>query len=157
MAGSHRSGIESADAALYRGRTWFLDAPDTLVETMVADLEAVPRFTTAAEHDEAMALTSQLPQLLSTALAAYLSSQSNVAGTLRYAGPGLGDFLRLAGSNVEMWRSILEQNREALVPHVEALTVLLRELVASDPGESFTKANALFDTLRETQRPPRGV
>lgn len=148
MAGSHRSGIQFAQAELYRGRPWFLDGRNPLVEQMVADLGAELRFTTAAEHDEAMALTSQLPQLLSTTLAAYLGSQSDLEKVLAYAGPGLRDFLRLAGSNADMWRSIFEHNRETLVPHVDALVTLLRELVSGDPTNGFARANEVFEQLQ---------
>ncbi|HEX2835137.1 MAG TPA: prephenate dehydrogenase/arogenate dehydrogenase family protein [Thermoanaerobaculia bacterium] len=143
MAGSHLSGIGHATASLYENKTWFLDAHDARVERLVRDCGATPRIVDAGEHDAAMALTSQLPQILSTALAAYLHDQN----VLEFAGSGLRDFLRLAGSNVEMWRSILSANRATLAPHADAVAAIVREIVAGDPTDAFTRANELFRTL----------
>jgi prephenate dehydrogenase len=147
IAGSHRSGIENARADLYVDKTWFLDAHDARVEQLVRDCGAIAKFTTAAEHDAAIALTSHLPQVLSTALAAYLSDKD----VLEFAGPGLRDFLRLAGSNVEMWGPILDANRENLAPHADALAALLREIVTGDPREAFAKAHAMFEALHRIE------
>lgn len=145
MAGSHLSGIDNARADLYAGRTWFLDRHDERVELLVRDCGAIAKFTTAAKHDAAIALTSHLPQVLSTALAAYLSDQD----ILEFAGPGLRDFLRLAGSSVEMWRPILEANRTNLAPHADAIAALVREIVTGDPRDAFTKAHALLDRMKD--------
>lgn len=143
MAGSHLSGIEHATASLYENKTWFLEAHDRRVERLIRDCGATPRIVNAGEHDAAMALTSQLPQILSTALAAYLHDRN----VLEFAGSGLKDFLRLAGSNVEMWRSIVAENRETLAPHAEGVAAIVREIIAGDPTDAFTRANELFRTL----------
>jgi prephenate dehydrogenase len=143
IAGSHLSGIDHADATLYRDRPWFLERADERVERMVRDCGAIARIADAETHDAALALTSHLPQVLSTALAAYLSDK-NVG---EFAGPGLRDFLRLAGSNVTMWRSILEANRDQLAPHADAIAALVREILGGDPDQAFAKANAMFASL----------
>ncbi len=143
LAGSHRSGIDNARADLYVDRPWFLDAHDERVERLVRDCGAIAKFTTADEHDAAVARTSHLPQVLSTALAAYLSDKD----VLDFAGPGLRDFLRLAGSGAEMWRPILEANRDNLVPDAEALAALVRALLTGDPTSAFARAQETFDAL----------
>lgn len=144
IAGSHRSGIEAATAELYRDRPWFLDARDAMVERMVHDCGAIARFTTAEEHDAAVALTSHLPQIVSTALAACLAQHD----VLDYAGPGLRDVLRLAASGEAMWRPILDANRDHLEDHTRALNELIRAIANGEAPDAFRDANELARKLR---------
>jgi len=60
-----------------------------------------------SEHDRLVALTSHLPQLISTALAASISVES---GAERVAGPAALDLTRLALSPYEIWRDIFATN-----------------------------------------------
>jgi prephenate dehydrogenase len=143
MAGSHLSGIANAAASLFEGKPWFLEKHEPRVERMVRDCGAIARFVDADEHDAAMALTSQLPQILSTALAAYLRDQD----VRDFAGAGLRDFLRLAGSNADMWRPIFEANREVLAPHADAIAALVKKIVMGDAEDAFRDANEFFRSL----------
>ena len=72
LAGSHECGLRAARADLFRGKVWFVDREDAVVDRMVSDCQARVELVTAEEHDAAIALTSHLPQILSTALAAVL-------------------------------------------------------------------------------------
>lgn len=144
MAGSAKSGLRNATVDLFAGKPWFLDGEEEIVDELVRDCGAQIDRVDAAEHDAAVALTSHLPQVLSTALAAYLEDKD----VLRFAGPGLRDFLRLAESDVSMWKSILDANRPNLAPHADELTRVIREIVEGDPREAFEKARRLFETLR---------
>jgi prephenate dehydrogenase len=144
MAGSHESGFAHASPALFREKTWFLDDRDERVEQLVRDCGANARFVTAEEHDAAVAVTSHLPQLLSTALAAHLHDQ-NLGD---FAGSGLRDFLRLARSPEAMWGPILEANAHNIRPHAEAVAKLVAEMLRGD-----TSAFARAHELMERQRP----
>ena len=74
----------------------------------------------ADEHDRMVALTSHLPQLASTALAATRGGEE-LTTRAGISGPGLDDMTRLALSAYELWRDILATNTE----HVDrALAVL---------------------------------
>ncbi len=144
LAGSQEHGLTAARADLFTGATWFIDRDNAVVREVIAACGANAEVVEAAEHDRALALTSQLPQILSTALAAYLHDQ-NV--DLRFAGPGLRTFLRLAGSEASVWAPLIEANRENLRPHVEEIARLVREIVEGDPATAFAKANELFAAL----------
>lgn len=141
LAGSANRGIEFAAADLFHGATWFIDRDNALVREIIDACGAHAELVEAGEHDRAVALTSHLPQILSTALAAYLHDQ-NV--DLRFAGTGLRTFLRLAGSDASVWSPVLAANRENLRPHVDGIEKLVREIVEGDPEEVFARANALF-------------
>jgi prephenate dehydrogenase len=141
LAGSQEHGLAAARADLFTGATWFIDRDNAVVREVIAACGANAEVVEAAEHDRALALTSHLPQILSTALAAYLQDQHV---DLRFAGPGLQTFLRLAGSDASVWAPVIEANRENLRPHIDEIARLVREIVEGDPVRAFEKANELF-------------
>jgi prephenate dehydrogenase len=143
LAGSSSRGVASARADLFQGATWFIDRDDATVREIIAACGANAEIVDASEHDRALALTSHLPQILSTALASYLHDQ-NV--DLRFAGPGLRTFLRLAGSEASVWTPIIDANRENLRPHVNAIAEIVRGVVEGD-AKSFASANEFFAKL----------
>jgi len=69
LAGSANRGIEFAAADLFRDATWFIDRDNDLVREIIDACGAHAELVEAGEHDRAVALTSHLPQILSTALA----------------------------------------------------------------------------------------
>jgi prephenate dehydrogenase len=140
MAGSEQRGLAAADGDLFVDKAWFLDGKEELVDALVRDCGARIERVDAAEHDAAVALTSHLPQILSTALAAYLEQQD----VLRFAGSGLRDFLRLAGSDASVWMPIVDANRANIEPHLDAVLRIARELDA----ETFAAARRIFEKLR---------
>ena len=149
MAGSQESGLAAARADLFEGKPWFVDAEEPRVDAMVRDCGAVLERVDVAEHDAAVALTSHLPQVLSTALAAYLHDRNDL---LRFSASGLRTFLRLAGSDADVWGPVLAANRDQLAPHAEAIAALVRQIIEGDPRDAFEKARAVWRAL---ERPPR--
>jgi prephenate dehydrogenase len=144
MAGSEESGFAAARADLFDGRTWFLDGEDADVEALVRDCGARAERVEAAEHDAAVALTSHLPQVLSSALAAHLADHEEL---LRFAGSGLKTFLRLAGSDAAVWKPVLEANRGNITEHAEAVSGIVRAMLSGDPTEGFAKAQRVWRKL----------
>jgi prephenate dehydrogenase len=149
MAGSHESGLAAARADLFEGKPWFVDSEDPRVDELVRDCGAVLERVVAEEHDAAVALTSHLPQVLSTALAAYLHDRDDL---LRFSGSGLRTFLRLAGSDADVWAPVLAANRDQLAPHADAIAALVRQIIEGDPRDAFEKARAVWRAL---EAPPR--
>jgi prephenate dehydrogenase len=171
MAGQERSGIEAADAALFRGAKYALigeppaggvgaAAPkDARVQKFVALLESIgarPLWLDAATHDRAAAVVSHLPQLLAVALAGVVHQQTDETGLpLTLAGRGLRDALRLAGSPYALWRDIVLTNSEnievgldRLIQQIEHLRVHLRQ---RELEEEFAAANEVYKILRDLQ------
>ncbi|MEW2621454.1 prephenate dehydrogenase [Streptomyces sp. NPDC048106] len=119
MGGREQSGPLAASADLFHGRPWVLTpAPQTRAQTVerarkLAELcGARPVMMTQAEHDQAVALVSHTPHLVSSLLAARLlhGEQSQ----LGISGQGLRDVTRLAGGRVELWTDILCTNAVAV-------------------------------------------
>lgn len=142
LAGSAERGLAAADERLFEGKPWFVDGEHELVDALIRDCGAVRHRVTAEEHDAGVALTSHLPQILSTALAAYLDEHD----ALRFAGAGLKTFLRLAGSDASVWAPVIEANRDNLAPHAEAVARIVRAILDGD-REAFPKAQRLRSRL----------
>lgn len=159
MAGKERRGAAVAEAGLFRNRTWALtpDEPAEL-ETMAArefsgwleQIGARVVVLDADEHDKIVALTSHLPQLVSTALAATLAER--LKDGLQLSGSGLTDMTRLALSGYELWRDILATNTayvdRALSAYIQELEHLRENLRTRQLQEEFRKAAGLAERLR---------
>ncbi|HEX6101100.1 MAG TPA: prephenate dehydrogenase/arogenate dehydrogenase family protein [Thermoanaerobaculia bacterium] len=145
MAGWHEGGLANARHVELEGASWFVDAEDERVEELIRACGARSIQVTAEEHDAAVALTSHLPQVLSTALFAYLSDRPEVQ---KFAGGGLKSF-RLAASDGEMWHSVLAENRDHLRPHADKVAELVRAIIDGDDREAFQRARALWRALTE--------
>ena len=136
MAGSHESGFGAARANLFEGKPWFVDGEDAEVDQLVRDCGATLERVDADTHDKAVAVTSHLPQVLSSALAAYLGEHPEL---LRFAGSGLETFLRLAASDASVWSSVITSNAENIKPHADAVARLVAEMLASDDPTATLK------------------
>jgi prephenate dehydrogenase len=139
LAGSQEHGLAAARGDLFEGASWFIDREEAVVQELIATCGARAELVDAGEHDRAMALTSHLPQILSTALAAYLHDQ-NIDP--RFAGSGLRTFLRLAGSSASVWSPIIAANRANIAKHAEAVAALVRKMIEQGDDETFAQANA---------------
>ena len=171
MAGQESSGIEAADAALFRGAKYALigkvngegvsnPAPrDSRVSKFLHLLEmlgARPLWMDANTHDRAAAMVSHLPQLLAVALAGVVRQQTDQTGLpLTLAGRGLRDALRLAGSPYAVWRDIVLTNSENIEVALDRLILELEHLRAHlrrrELEDQFAAANEVYKILHDLQ------
>jgi len=86
---------------------------------LIEILGAHPIEMKSAEHDQAVALVSHLPQLVASLLAGQLIGAKD--DWLELAGAGLRDTVRIAGSNPKLWKEIISSNSEAIKPLLERL------------------------------------
>ncbi|MBZ2194754.1 prephenate dehydrogenase [Occultella gossypii] len=126
MAGRERSGAGAASADLFVGRPWVITTregmdPQALlaVRSLAVDLGAGPVQMTPAEHDDAVALVSHLPQLMASLTAGRLVEAPEPA--LGLAGQGLRDVTRIAASDPRLWSAILTGNAAAVGTHLRGV------------------------------------
>jgi len=156
LAGGHQSGWEASRAGLFQGARVFVcpgaGSPAGTVAAAIAfweSLGAVTECLDASAHDERIAWSSHLPQVVSTALALTLQG----AGVRRSElGPGGRDVTRLAGSSAEVWAPIVRENATAVAAALaaaeEELRVLRRLLLTADAGllaARLTEAREWFE------------
>jgi prephenate dehydrogenase len=161
MAGKEKSGVDQADAELFRGAPYALIAqendPDPRVRKfadVVRAIGAEPIWTDADTHDWAVGIVSHLPQLVAVALARVVQDETDETGMpLALAGPGLQNSLRLAGSPYAIWRDILLTNKDnasrALDRLAQAVEHMRTILASKDLEREFQSANELYDLLRK--------
>ncbi|MEO1235801.1 MAG: prephenate dehydrogenase/arogenate dehydrogenase family protein [Planctomycetota bacterium] len=158
MAGSERSGPESADADLFRGRLCVL-CPDentdaaalAAVTALWQSLGATLHTMTPDEHDHQVAAVSHLPHLA----AVLLTLAADDIGPLTLASTGFRDTTRLALSNPPMRRDIVAANRkpigEALdrfAARLNDLRGLVRKAKDDELLDLLTRAQSIRDGLR---------
>ncbi|MFB8894068.1 prephenate dehydrogenase [Microbacterium plantarum] len=154
LAGRERGGAISARADIFIGRPWVVCRDDetrasdlAVVEGLALDLGAMPLEMTPQEHDEAVALTSHVPQLVASLLAGRFVAAPE--GSLRLTGQGVRDTTRIAASAPELWVQILGANAAPVVAVLDELAGDLRAVADAlrDPAAPGAR-RALADTIR---------
>ena len=145
--GTHETGFQAARLDMVDGGVVYVSANDGYdpstrqVMDFWRTLGASPVLVDAARHDEALAWTSHLPQVVSSALAVTLAHDAPSDAKF---GSGARDTTRLAASSVEMWRDLMELNRRALLKSVESFQRHLESLtMALQRGDSDSIAQWL--------------
>jgi prephenate dehydrogenase len=161
MAGKEQSGVEHADAQLFRGAPYALmgleAGADPRVKAFVEIVRAIgarPIWSDPETHDWAVGIVSHLPQLVSVALARVVADETDETGLpLTLSGSGLQDMLRLAGSPYDIWRDILLTNTDnisrALDRLAQAVDHLRTNLASKEMQQEFQAANDLYKQLRK--------
>jgi prephenate dehydrogenase len=154
LAGRERGGAISARADIFVGRPWVVCRDDetrasdlAVVEGLALDLGAMPLEMTPQEHDEAVALTSHVPQLVASLLAGRFVAAPE--GSLRLTGQGVRDTTRIAASAPELWVQILGANAAPVVAVLDELAGDLRAVADAlrDPAAPGAR-RALAETIR---------
>ena len=117
MAGSEKTGWENGTANLFERRTCFVTpltgsdaAAVSRVNEFWRDLGAEVVVVDPDRHDEIVAHISHLPQAVASSLCSFLAGKD--PAWRNYAGGGLRDTTRIAASDPQLWRGILEENRD---------------------------------------------
>lgn len=159
IAGSEKSGIETADADLFEGQKCII-TPTKKTDRTAMDalaglwqsLGAEVVMMTPEEHDKVLGAVSHLPHIVAYEM---VNAIEEIDGSyLRYCGRGFRDVTRIASSSPEMWRDICMFNRENLVHFLDIFIGRLEKVKAyiarSDADsveDEFRKAKALRERL----------
>ena len=126
ITGREVSGVENADAELYKGKPVILTPIERTLTKKIDQAEAMWRALgcrvsrmSPESHDAAFAAISHLPHLIAFALMNSIAGQPRGKEFLSLAGPGFRDFSRIAASDPHVWRDVLIANREELAAQVQ--------------------------------------
>ena len=133
ITGSHRRGIDAADASLFdetvcvvtpdfNTKEWCIERTCEYWDTIGANVVV----QTPEEHDQTLSMTSHLPHLLSFALVDVLSKRQ---GYEEFLGNGFRDFSRIAGSDPRVWSNILVDNASFIAKDLREISHSLDQLV----------------------------
>ena len=160
MTGSEKSGIRSADAALYENATYVLcagaDMPrDASFEALVRLLEATGALLLELDadvHDRIAAHVSHVPQLLSVLLVNLADNACKKdPDVLRLAAGGFRDMTRIAGSPFPMWEDILDANRAEVQGALHSFRDLLNALIEDLDQTRFAAIGERFHSAEQTR------
>jgi len=157
MAGKEMSGVDYADADLFRNAAWFLtplpgqSLNDGLFAEYAGWIDAIGAriaMLPAEEHDRLCAWISHVPQMISTALAAALVEEFGAEAPLLPAGGrALQEMTRISASPYSMWRDVAISNKKNLEDalwKVEQRMAHIRENLATRQlAEEFEQAHQL--------------
>lgn len=153
MAGMTASGFRSADAALFRGRS-FLVVPAAgadaralaLVGEIARDAGGVVIVCSALEHDRVVALTSALPLALAVALS--VSAADGATELAPFAGPGFRDTTRLAATGADLAEAMLLANSANVVVAIARLRTALDDLERAIADRDAAGLRAVLERAR---------
>lgn len=140
MTGAEFSGINAAHPLLFQNALYLLtpspEGTKSAVNKLVrlfTSLDARVLTLDPVTHDKVVAAVSHLPQLAAVALMNTVGNRHAAARKhLALAAGGFRDMTRIASSPFDMWKDILETNRndinEALQLYIDSLVTMAHEL-----------------------------
>lgn len=149
MCGKETSGIDAADASIFKGAPWVLTRGEPKVVELVEAVGAHAVVMDAQTHDQLVAGVSHAAFLLSVGYVLALSRRRDWPQAARLASSGYRDMSRLAAGDPELYAGVAKTNRENLVEMLDAVSAelarLRRHLEADDPRliELFEEARAV--------------
>ncbi len=158
MAGTEHSGPDAGFAELFEGRYCIvtpLPGHDPVAVEKVREfwrrcgsmIETMDPVT----HDRVVAIVSHLPHLIAFTIcgtADDLADETKEA-VLKFAASGFRDFTRIAASDVDMWRDVFLNNREALL---EMLARFSEDAHALGRAVRYGQADFIEDRIRRGRK-----
>ena len=129
LAGSDKSGVEHSGPNLYQDRVVVVTPTET---THPSDVLEIAEFwkslgarivqMSPEDHDAALAMTSHVPHVLAAALASSTPEEH-----MKLVAGGWRDSTRIAGADVELWRQILQENRDNVLHQLAVVRQTIEE------------------------------
>lgn len=150
ICGKEKLGLENAAATLFQGAPFVIA---TLQRTTPRAREAAEQIIAvvgshlieldAEEHDRALAFTSHLPFLLSSALTLFTPSEYSP-----FIGTGFRSTSRLAGTPSDMTMDIMESNRENIIHAIQAFRHSLNQIESALQDENYGQLEHILNRSR---------
>lgn len=151
IAGSEKSGIEAADAGLFKNHKVILTPLDStdpdavnIVSGLWQSVGAKVEIMSVEHHDEVLAATSHLPHLLAYSLVDTLAHKHENKEIFNYAAGGFRDFTRIAASSPKMWNDIFMANKRAVLDALDLFTHDLSQLKQAVAESDSTAMMGVF-------------
>ena len=160
ITGTEKSGAINAIDGLYDGKKCII-TPTEKTERFAVD--AITKFWESAgsevivmdphEHDRIMAMVSHLPHVVAYALAGSVLDQQKMGNMLfPYAGGGLKDFTRIAGSDPVMWRDIFISNAHEILNAIDQFSKVMERLRRMIKERDTKGIHTLLEDIKEVRR-----
>lgn len=149
MAGSEKTGWAHARPDLFSNRTCFVTPlPGTPPKTVTKVISFWHKLGMSVvnvrpeQHDRIVAHISHLPQALASALCSSLAKKDT--HWRDFAGGGLRDTTRIAGSDPALWRVIFEQNRTEVLQALASFSAELKSFERALKRKDYRTVEAIL-------------
>lgn len=158
MAGTEYSGPDAGFAELFEGRYTIvtpLPGSDPAAVGKVREMwrrcGSMLETLDPATHDKIVAVVSHLPHLIAFTICGTADdlAEETKEAVLKFAASGFRDFTRIAASDIDMWRDIFLNNREALL---EMLARFSEDAHALGRAVRYGQAEFIEDRIRRGQK-----
>ena len=153
IAGSDRSGIDSANSGLFRNAKCIItptenSAPDALekIQALWKSLGSDILNLNPEEHDRIYASVSHLPHVVAYAMVNTVADMDR--SYLDFSGKGFMDATRIASSSEELWNDICLLNRDNLV---EVIAVFQKNLQRLEQYLKTGNSDSLKNEFRKAR------
>jgi prephenate dehydrogenase len=147
ICGKEKLGLEHADGRLFERASFVLTPLERTSQRarqaagqIVSAIGAYPIEMDIVSHDRALASTSHLPFLISSALA--LSTPPDY---FAFAGTGFRSTSRLAGTPASMMMGVLQTNRVNILAAIQTFRESLRELESALDAEEYSRLENMLE------------
>ena len=148
MAGTEHKGFENSFEGLFCGAKWVItpyhnsersEESISMLKKIIEQLGAEVVTTTPKEHDEAVALISHMPMVISQAI--FKTAENNELA-MKIAASGFRDMTRLAMSNTEMADDMVMMNSENIQNAILKLYKSVGDLTNSEYRRQIDEISA---------------
>ncbi len=153
IAGGHHSGVEHAVGTLLDGALVVItpseETSPELVRRITEFWESMGSRTCCVspkEHDEALAIASHLPHMVASALATSTPNE-----ILQFVGKGWMDSTRIAASDTQLWRQILEENHAPALQAMKNFATICESWVDALEKADFDRVEQLLKAGKATR------
>lgn len=154
MAGTAEAGVEAGVRELFRGRPWVATPEASTDPAALAMVEAMARalgsrwlLAEAARHDQAVALISHVPVLVSAALLQAVASERDPAVldlARQLASSGFADTTRVGGGNPQLGTAMAARNTTAVLRGLAAYRWSLEQLEEAILAENWDQLESVL-------------
>ncbi|MEB3325569.1 MAG: prephenate/arogenate dehydrogenase [Cyanobacteriota bacterium] len=163
MAGTAQAGVEAGQRGLFQGRPWVVTPerhtdPEALeaVQQLAIAVGSQPLQCSAEAHDQAVALISHLPVLVSAALLGTADQGATGEGqqlARALASSGFADTTRVGGGNPQLGTLMCRWNRDAVLSALGHYQRELDTLIEALKGEDWPSLTRQLEQAQSI-RPP---
>lgn len=157
MAGSHKTGIESANAFLFKNAISILTPTGStnydalnVVSSLWKSMGAFVKFLSPEDHDLFVAAVSHAPHVLACVLTQVVSKvEKGDENAITYSSSGFADMTRIASGSPDIWKGIMLQNADMISMILEKIEKELSEFRGILNGKEELK---LMEKLKQAKQ-----
>lgn len=155
ISGTENSGVKFSNPDLFRDKKCILTPTEKNRNSAIEKVEELWKlcgsriFTMSPEvHDRVFSFVSHLPHVVAYSLINTLSDGESDIDLFDYAGGGLRDFTRIAGSSPGMWSSIFMENKKELLESISEFKAQIEKL---EKAIQTDNRNSLLELLEKSR------